>query len=117
LSVNLQLQHPLWPSALIVVLLTSSSIIRRVMCFFFFFFVGCQSRFIIVFSCVYTPRLEYVTSWSVWRCEKILYIVQSILLGTGWVMSAVKNSLFYLSRNFNEKKSSRESKLIYLTIQ
>ena len=53
-SVNL-LQHPLWPSALIVVLLTSSSI-RRV------FFVGCRNCIILVFSCVYTRRLEYVTS-------------------------------------------------------
>lgn len=45
LSVNLQLQHPLWPSALIVVLLTSSSIIRRVMCFFFFFFCWLSKSF------------------------------------------------------------------------
>jgi hypothetical protein len=61
LSVNLLMQHPLWPSAVIVVLLTSSSIIRRVC------FVGCQSRIIIVFLCIYPAtrichQLERLTS-------------------------------------------------------
>ena len=52
LSVNLQLQHPLWPSALIVVLLTSSSIIRRVMCFFFFCWLS-KSYYYSLLVCIY----------------------------------------------------------------